>query len=67
MNNEFDKLDDSISKEFYCNLVSSLEDFYNKSKTFGERALMGDIILLVNNKCDLKDNKIERKFEDEKS
>ena len=55
MNNEFDKLDDS------------LEDFYNKSKTFGERALMGDIILLVNNKCDLKDNKIERKFEDEKS
>lgn len=67
MNEEFDKLDDSISKEFYCDLVSLLEKFYNRGSTFGEKALIGDIILLVNNKCDLKDNKIERKFENEES
>lgn len=58
----FDKFDDSISKEFYNELVTNLETFYNKGKTFGEKALIGDIVLLVNNKCIVKDNKIERNF-----
>mgnify|MGYP000054370093 CR=1 FL=1 len=61
--NEFDKFDDSISKEFYSDIVSIVEKFYNKSKTFGERALIGDIITMINNKCVVKDNKLERKFD----
>ena len=60
----FDKFNDSISKEFYSELVTSLETFYNKGKTFGEKALIGDIVLMVNNKCIIKDNKVERIFDE---
>lgn len=50
MNKNIDKYDDSISKEFYIELANKLEEMYNKSKTFGEVTLVGDLIQVLNDK-----------------
>ena len=47
MNKNIDKFDDSISKEFYIELANKLEEMYNKSKTFGEVTLVGDLIKVL--------------------
>ena len=48
------KEDPSVRKEFYLELSYKLEDMFNKSKTYGEVTLMGDLIGLLNSK--LKDS-----------
>lgn len=50
MSKNIDKFDDSISKEFYIELANKLEEMYNKSKTFGEITLVGDLMRVLNNK-----------------
>lgn len=50
MNKIIDKFDDSIGKEFYIELANKLEEMYNKSKTFGEVTLVGDLIQVLNDK-----------------
>lgn len=49
-NVNIDKLNDSIGKEFYIELANKLEEMYNKSKTFGEITLVGDLIKVMNDK-----------------
>ena len=41
---------DLVRKEFYIELSNKLEEMYNKSTTFGEVTLIGDLILLLNKK-----------------
>lgn len=41
---------DLVRKEFYIELANKLEEMYNKSTTFGEVTLIGDLILLLNKK-----------------
>jgi len=53
MNKDIEKNDDSIGKEFYMELANKLEEMYNKSKTFGEITLVGDLIQILNNKTKL--------------
>lgn len=53
MSKNIDKYDDSINKEFYIELTNKLEEMYNKSKTFGEITLVGDLIQVLNNKTKL--------------
>ncbi len=50
MNKNIDKFNDSIGKEFYIELADKLEEMYNKSKTFGEITLVGDLIKVLNDK-----------------
>ena len=50
MNKNIDKFDDSISKEFYVGLADKLEEMYNKTKTFGEITLVGDLMKVLNDK-----------------
>mgnify|MGYP007123085427 FL=1 len=50
MNKTIDKFDDSIGKEFYIELANKLEEMYNKSKTYGEITLIGDLIQVLNDK-----------------
>lgn len=50
MNKIIDKFDDLIGKEFYIELANKLEEMYNKSKTFGEVTLVGDLIQVLNDK-----------------
>ena len=57
MNKNIDMNDKTIDKEFYIDLSNKLEEMYNKSKTFGEVTLMGDLIGLLNSKTKLKDEK----------
>lgn len=53
MNKNINKYDDSIGKEFYIELANKFEEMYNKSKTFGEVTLVGDLIQVLNNKTKL--------------
>lgn len=53
MSLDIDKFDDSISKEFYIELSNQLEEMYNKSKTFGERTLVGDLMEVLNKKTNM--------------
>ena len=50
MNINIDKFDNSIGKEFYIELVDKLEEMHNKSKTFGEITLVGDLMKVLNDK-----------------
>ena len=50
VNKNIDKFNDSIGKEFYIELADKLEEMYNKSKTFGEITLVGDLIKVLNDK-----------------
>lgn len=50
MSKNIDKYDDLISKEFYIELANKLEEMYNKSKTYGEITLVGDLIKVMNDK-----------------
>ena len=50
MNKNIDKYENSISKELYIELANMLEEMYNKSKTFGEITLVGDLMQVLNNK-----------------
>ena len=50
MSKNIDKYDDSIGKEFYIELANKLEEMYNKSKTYGEITLVGDLIKVMNDK-----------------
>ena len=49
-----DKNDDSVGREFYIELANKLEEMFNKSKTFGEVTLVGDLIELLNSKVKLE-------------
>ena len=51
INNNIDKFDDSIGKDFYIELANKLEEMYNKSKTFGEITLVGDLMKTLNDKA----------------
>lgn len=42
--------DNNIRNSFCIDLSNKLEEMYNKSTTFGEVTLVGDLILLFNNK-----------------
>lgn len=53
--NNIDIKSNLISKEFYIELTGKLEEMYNKSTTFGEVTLMGDLILLLNKKLQAVD------------
>lgn len=57
MNNNIDKFDDSIGKEFYIELANKLEEMYKKSKTFGEVTLVGDLIQVLNDKAKMDGDK----------
>ena len=48
--NNIDFKSDLVRKNFYIELANKLEEMYNKSTTFGEVTLMGDLILLLNKK-----------------
>lgn len=48
--NNIDIKSDLVRNEFYIDLANKLEDMYNKSTTFGEVTLVGDLILLLNKK-----------------
>ena len=48
--NNIDIKSSLVSREFYIELAGKLEEMYNKSTTFGEVTLMGDLILLLNKK-----------------
>lgn len=48
--NNIDIKNNFVKKEFYIELANKLEEMYNKSTTFGEVTLMGDLILLLNTK-----------------
>lgn len=48
--NNIDIKSDLVRKEFYIELSNKLEEMYNKSTTFGEVTLIGDLILLLNKK-----------------
>lgn len=50
MSKNIDKYDDSISKEFYIELANKLGEMYNKSNTYGEITLVGDLIKVMNDK-----------------
>lgn len=52
--NNIDIKSDLVRNEFYIDLANKLEEMYNKSTTFGEVTLVGDLILLLNKK--LKEN-----------
>ena len=47
--NDLEK-DTLVRKEFYFELSDKLKEMYNKSKTYGEVILMGDLIGLLNSK-----------------
>ena len=49
-----DKNDDSVGREFYIELSNKLEEMINKSKTFGEVTLVGDLIGLLNSKVKME-------------
>lgn len=53
MNKSIDKFDDSIGKKFYMELANKLEEMYNKSRTFGEITLVGDLMKVLNDKAKL--------------
>lgn len=55
INKNIDKFDDSISKEFYVELANKLEEMYNKSKTFGEVTLVGDLIQVLNDRAKMNE------------
>ena len=57
MNKDIEKFDDSISKEFYIELANKLEEMYNKSRTFGEITLVGDLIKVLNDKTKMDGDK----------
>ena len=57
MNKNIDEFDDSIGKEFYIELANKLEEMYNKSKTFGEITLVGDLIQILNDKTKMDGDK----------
>lgn len=48
--NNIDIKSDLVRNEFYIDLANKLEEMYNKSTTFGEVTLVGDLILLLNKK-----------------
>lgn len=48
--NNIDVKSDLVRNEFYIDLANKLEEMYNKSTTFGEVTLVGDLILLLNKK-----------------
>ena len=48
--NNIDIKSDLVRNEFYIDLANKLEEMYNKSTTFGEVTLIGDLILLLNKK-----------------
>ena len=48
--NNIDIKTDLVRKDFYIELANKLEEMYNKSTTFGEVTLIGDLILLLNEK-----------------
>ena len=57
MNKDIEKFDDSINKEFYIELANKLEEMYNKSRTFGEITLVGDLIKVLNDKTKMDGDK----------
>ena len=48
--NNIDIKSSLVSREFYIELAGKLEEMYNKSTTSGEVTLIGDLILLLNEK-----------------
>lgn len=48
--NNIDFKSDLVRKKFYIELANKLEEMYNKSTTSGEVTLIGDLILLLNEK-----------------
>lgn len=48
--NNIDIKSDLVRNEFYIDLANKLEEMYNKSTTFGEVTLVGDLILVLNTK-----------------
>ena len=48
--NNIDSKSDLVRKKFYIELANKLEEMYNKSTTSGEVTLIGDLILLLNEK-----------------
>ena len=48
--NNIDFKSDLVRKNFYIELSNKLEEMYNKSTTSGEVTLIGDLILLLNEK-----------------
>ena len=48
--NNIDIKSNFVRKDFYIELANKLEEMYNKSTTFGEVTLIGDLILLLNKK-----------------
>lgn len=48
--NNIDFKSDLVRKNFYIELANKLEEMYNKSTTSGEVTLIGDLILLLNEK-----------------
>ena len=48
--NNIDVKSDLVRNEFYIDLANKLEEMYNKSTTFGEVTLVGDLILVLNTK-----------------
>ena len=48
--NNIDIKSDLVRKNFYIELANKLEEMYNKSTTSGEVTLIGDLILLLNEK-----------------
>ena len=48
--NNIDFKSDLVRKNFYIELSNKLEEMYNKSTTSGEVTLIGNLILLLNEK-----------------
>ena len=48
--NNIDSKSNLVRKDFYIELANKLEEMYNKSTTSGEVTLIGDLILLLNEK-----------------
>ena len=48
--NNIDFKSDLVRKNFYIELSNKLEEMYNKSTTYGEVTLIGNLILLLNEK-----------------
>ena len=48
--NNIDSKSNLVRKDFYIELANKLEEMYNKSTTFGEVTLIGNLILLLNEK-----------------
>ena len=57
MSKNINKFDDSIGKEFYIELANKLEEMYNKSKTYGEITLVGDLMKVLNEKTKMDGDK----------